>query len=277
MRTAVRRIEGRPPRTATDPEPAAWPNEGPWPVPPKPILAPHQTPYYGRAAWCFAGRRMPDLAGMLPRLPRTLAPHAKWAVPAVVALVAAASTLAVTAVVSSGPPATPFQRYDVNFTTEEDSRFTDAGEVEYLTAKSIPVQITDENISAVWFKFEWADASNSPYTDPAISFSISPPRYETPRGTSYGGISYFFEGPTLEREVEVNGVPGNETVVAETPEQAVATAVENQANATAGQGEWIFTVDVGLAAGGRVRPSGHITYSLEVGIRYFVAAAAPVP
>jgi hypothetical protein len=73
-----------------------------------------------------------------------------------------------------------------------------------------------------------------------------------------------------------NEVPLNGTVEATSPEEAVGKATGDVENATIGVGDWTVTIDVGAPLAGRIRPSGSITYTINVETKYFAGNAERV-
>jgi hypothetical protein len=73
-----------------------------------------------------------------------------------------------------------------------------------------------------------------------------------------------------------NTVPANTTVEASSAEEAIAKAGAGAGNATAGTGDWTVTLEIGAAAFGRIRPSGGISYSIEVRTEGFQGKATKI-
>jgi len=222
-----------------------------------------------------ANRVKQGAAARLRSLPwlRDAKPMALFAVVVVVVCVVAATAVVVPTVLSSPPPSPALRLYNVTFAVSSAGGPTLDGTVPYLETETLFFMSQAQNMTGFDVVASYQDQSNSPLTDPSVSFSFYPPE-----GTD-GPFPLVLIVPASGWEGFVpagNPVPENVTVNATSPEGAVGQATEGIVNETNGMGQWTVEVQVGAAAGGRVR-SGSISFSIAIEILFLEIEATAIP
>ncbi len=194
------------------------------------------------------------------------------AVVAVAVLVVIAAAVAVPALLSSTPTSTVVHLYNVTFTAGSDSGPSKSGTVPYFETATETFESTTRNLVGIWIDASYQDQSTSPLTDPQVGFVFSGPE------DMDAGPWVILVPPSGWTGVLLvdNAVPDNSTVNATSPEEAITLVTEGMINETLGVGEWSVVVDVGAAAGGRVRP-GSISYSLDIRFDFVTVEATALP
>lgn len=182
---------------------------------------------------------------------------------------AALSLVAVGPALAGGPPPSSLSLYNVTYALNNGSAEGSSGSADFFSTADAMVEVVQANLTLVIMHISYTDNSLSPLFNPAVTVTIAGP-VDT-QGTT-GQLSA--SGPTDFMLAVPNEIPTNTTIQASSPEAAIDQATPDDANATIGMGQWTITFDVGSPPGGRIRPSGTITYTIVVDIQYFVAAAS---
>jgi hypothetical protein len=164
--------------------------------------------------------------------------------------------------------------YNVTFVKVNGTMPGNSGSASYSSTINEMIAVNGTNLTAVIFTISYVDQSRSPFTNPAVSATITAPNGTVVNGSgssipvSANGVTVVFVLPVM--------VPANATVEATSEEEAIAKAAGGSTNATAGTGDWIITLDIGSAAFGRFRPTGGITYTIAVAVTGFQGKATKI-
>jgi hypothetical protein len=161
--------------------------------------------------------------------------------------------------------------YNVTFMINNGTGEGASGNAAFRSTATVQIPISQVNLTMVTFSMTYQDNSVSPLFNPAVNVAVQGPEGA---GGATGSVS---PGQPLVMPVAVNNeVPLNGTVEATSPEEAVGKATGDVENATIGVGDWTVTIDVGAPLAGRIRPSGSITYTINVETKYFAGNAERV-
>lgn len=188
----------------------------------------------------------------------------------IVGIIAAAalSLVTVAPVLVGGGPGPSVSAYLVNFTLVDASGQGASGSAPFLQTTDVNIPVDHANLTAVSFNVSYVDNSVSPLFNPAVTVTVQGP-------AGAGGTSGPVQpGATATFQVAVNNmVPENQSVDAASADEALQKALGDSGNTTLGMGDWTVSLDVGAPLGGRIRPSGTITYTITLDFTYFDAVA----
>lgn len=187
----------------------------------------------------------------------------------IVGIVAAAalSLIAVAPALGGGGASGSVSSYLVNYTLMEGSGQGASGSAPFLQTTTVSIPVDQVNLTKVTFHVSYQDNSISPLFNPTVTVTVQGPDGGGTSGTVSPGQNAMFEVPVN------NLVPENQTVDATSPDEALQKAVGGDVNSTLGVGDWSVEIDVGAPLGGRIRPSGTITYTITLDFSYFEGIA----
>jgi hypothetical protein len=154
--------------------------------------------------------------------------------------------------------------YLVSYSNGTQSLSGASGNAPLRTTTDIAVEVTLTNLTNVTFHISYQDNTISPLFNPAVTATIT-----GPGGAGTATDSVTAQGVDITVTIP-NTMPGNATVDAASPEEALAKAATGN-NATLGTGEWTVALQVGSPLG--PRPGGSITYDISIEVEYFVGTA----